>query len=403
MNQSKSKIIIVSAQPIQNPRTWQLLAEYDQVEMLMAYCTLPDPKLWERGGEYINKTVFDLPMLEGYPWVKLKNFSPLPQMGTFWGLMNLGLIKLVPKYDVCLVHGHSYFSFWLAIFMAKFTRKKLLVSSDATYIEGSQTSLSENNQKPSWKNKLKKKIFPYFYNHFLDGLVVPSTAAQNFQLSLGVQENKIFVAPYVVDNELIKTIAEQTDRNKLRAEWQIPEDALIVVFCAKFLPRKSPQDLLQAFSKVTVPNSYLVLVGDGPLKESLETEVKQLNIEEKVRFLGLVKYSELPNVYTASDILVHPAEWEPYGLIVNEAMICGIPVIVSNRVGAGYDLVQEGVTGYTYPCKDVEALARLLNQVLSDRLLLKSLGQAAQKRMETWSSKEHIEAIIKAVKTITKY
>jgi glycosyltransferase involved in cell wall biosynthesis len=403
MNQSKSKIIIVSAEPIQNPRTWQLLAQSDEVEMLMAYCTLPDPKLWEKGGEYINKNVFDLPMLEGYPWVKLKNFSPLPQMGKFWGLMNLGLITLVPKYDVCLVHGHSYISFWLAIFMAKFTGKKLLVSSDATYIEGSQTSLSENNQKLSWKNKLKKRIFPYFYNHFLDGLVVPSTAAKNFQLSLGVQENKIFVAPYVVDNELIKTIAEQTDQNKLRAEWQIPEDALIVVFCAKFLPRKSPEDLLQAFSKVTVPNSYLVLVGDGPLKESLEAKVKQLNIEEKVRFLGLVKYSELPNVYTASDLLVHPAEWEPYGLIVNEAMICGIPVIVSDRVGAGYDLVQEGVTGYTYPCKDVEALAKLLNQVLGDRPLLKSLGEAAQKRMETWSSKEHIEVIIKAVETITKY
>jgi glycosyltransferase involved in cell wall biosynthesis len=110
-----------------------------------------------------------------------------------------------------------------------------------------------------------------------------------------------------------------------------------------------------------------------------------------------VKYSKLPEVYAASDLLVHPAEWEPYGLIVNEAMVCGVPVIVSDRVGASCDLVQEGVTGFTYPWGKVEKLAELLRETLSDRQRMQWLGQAAQQRMQTWSSRENAEGTLEAI------
>ncbi|MFM9785843.1 glycosyltransferase, partial [Streptomyces scabiei] len=83
-------------------------------------------------------------------------------------------------------------------------------------------------------------------------------------------------------------------------------------------------------------------VGDGPLRLALEALATDLNIRQQVIFTGLVPYNELPSYYALASVLVIPAEHEPYGLPVNEAMICGTPVITSNAVGAAGDLIEEG-------------------------------------------------------------
>jgi len=206
--------------------------------------------------------------------------------------------------------------------------------------------------------------------------------------------------PYTVDDQLVSKIAGNTNRENIRNAWGISVDAKVVVFCGKFIHRKRPVDLIIAFAKANIENSYLIMVGDDPLVEKLNREVRELGIEGQVRFLGFVKYSELPEVYVSSDILVHPAEWEPYGLPVNEAMVCGIPVIVSDRVGAGYDLVEEGITGFSYPCGNVDALTKILQKILTDRKALKDMGAAVIVRMKTWTSRESVEAHLKAIKKI---
>jgi glycosyltransferase involved in cell wall biosynthesis len=177
----------------------------------------------------------------------------------------------------------------------------------------------------------------------------------------------------------------------------VPEDAVVAIFCAKFLERKRPLDAVRAFAKANVPGSYLVMVGGGPLAASLKEEVARLGIGERVRFTGLVKYSRLAEFYAASDVLVFPSEHEPYGLPVNEAMICGIPAIVSDRVGAGHDLVEDGKTGFKYHRGDVDELAGLLERCLADRELLRTMGEAARRRMQGWSPRENADATIRGV------
>src|SRR6266404_3368904 len=110
----------------------------------------------------------------------------------------------------------------------------------------------------------------------------------------------------------------------------------------------------------------------------------------------MVKYSRLPEFYAASDVLVFPSEHEPYGLPVNEAMICGVPVIASDRVGAAQDLIREGETGFTYPCGDVDRLATILREILVADALRQRMGEAARLRMLTWSAKENAEATLAA-------
>jgi glycosyltransferase involved in cell wall biosynthesis len=248
-----------------------------------------------------------------------------------------------------------------------------------------------------WKAVLKKRFLPFLYNRVADMVLVPSTASKRFICSLGVAEDRVVITPYVVDNHRIAEAASRADRAETRRAWQVPQHCVALVFCAKFIARKRPADALRAFASAGVPDSYLIMVGDGPLGEALKSEAAQLGIADRVRFLGLVNYSRLPDVYRASDALIFPSEHEPYGLPVNEAMICGIPAIVSDRVGAGYDLVEEGKTGFVYPCGDVERLATILKEILPDRARLKKMGEAARSRMQTWSPRENAEATFDAI------
>lgn len=384
-----TRVLLVSSQPIQNAEPLRMMARDPRVEMLTAYCSLPDARLW-RGDENLTKAAFDIPMLDGYSWEQVRNYSPSARLGKFYGLINPGVMALVSRYDCCVVYGHAYVSFWLAICTAKLLGKPVLLGTDATYID-------PHNGGAAWKASLKKKVLPFLYNHVADLVLVPSTASKRFICSLGVKEERVALTPYVVDNDYIAATAARSDPKKTREEWRIPDAAAVAILCAKFLPRKRPQDALEAFARAGVEDSYLVMVGDGPLGDSLKEQAERLGIAERVRFTGLVKYSRLAEFYAASDVLLFTSEHEPYGLPVNEAMICGIPAIVSDRVGAGYDLVEDGKTGYVYPCGDVAALARILREVLPDHLLLKAMGERARTRLTSWSPRDNAEATILAV------
>lgn len=386
---AKPTALLVSSQPIQNAASLQQMARNTRLDVLTAYCSLPDAKLW-RDAEHLNKAAFDLPMLEGYDWTYVPNRSPLPRLGKFYGLINPGIIGLVAKSDCCIIYGHAYVSFWLAIATAKLLGKPVLLGTDAT-------SLQSHFGAANWKSSLKKKLFPFLYNRVANLVLVPSTASRQFICSLGVAADRVALTPYVVDNDAIAAIAETADRRAIRAEWQIPESATVAVFCAKFIERKRPHDALRAFAQAGLTNSYLVMIGDGPLRDELHREAERLKISDRVRFIGMVKYSRLPEIYAASDVLVFPSEHEPYGLPVNEAMICGIPAIASDRVGASLDLIEQGKTGFVYPCGDEAALADILRTVLSDSQLLKQMGEAARRRIATWSPRENAEATVRAV------
>jgi glycosyltransferase involved in cell wall biosynthesis len=214
---------------------------------------------------------------------------------------------------------------------------------------------------------------------------------------MGLSPDRIVVTPYVIDNDWFADRARLFDRTQIRQAWGIPPEALVVLFCAKFLPRKRPLDVIRAFAQADIEDAYLVLAGDGPLREQMADLCEKIGVLGKVKFIGIVPYSELPGVYSAADLLVVASSHEPWGLPVNEAMVCGTPVIVSDRVGARYDLVQEGETGFVYPCGDVQALAKIFREVLPDRERLKRMGEAARKRMKTWSPKENVEAFVQAV------
>jgi glycosyltransferase involved in cell wall biosynthesis len=95
--------------------------------------------------------------------------------------------------------------------------------------------------------------------------------------------------------------------------------------------------------------------------------------------------------------MVLPSVYDAFGVVVNEAMLCGCPVATSDHVGAARDLIENGRTGFVYPCGDIDALAAILRQALENRVGLSEMGGAARTRMESWSPRENIDATIAAI------
>jgi glycosyltransferase involved in cell wall biosynthesis len=396
MSNDKYRILVIAAKPMpyMTP-VYRLLAQQPQLEILVAYCHMQGAQLG-LDEEFGVEVEWDIPLLTGYPWVEVKNLSPQPGLNRFWGLVNWDLWKLVSshKFDCIVIYtGYVYASFWIVAVAAKLFKKGFIFSTDMSSIAP--------RDRASWKARLKPWILPQLYG-LGDRIIVSNSLGKQVLQRLGLPEDRVLLTPSCVDNEGWRDRASQVNPQAVRAAWNLPSNAPIVLFCAKFQPWKRPLDLLRAFAQAGVADAYLLLAGDGPQREELETEAQTLQISDRVKFLGFLNQSQLPSAYCIADLFVLPSEYEPFGMVVGEAMLCGCAVAVSDRVGARVDLVIPGKTGFIYPCGEIEALAAILREWLPQREHLKQIGQSARSRMDTWSPRENVAAIVGGVESLLK-
>jgi glycosyltransferase involved in cell wall biosynthesis len=371
------------------------MAQHPVLDIQVAFCSLQgaEPGIDPEFGVEIN---CEKRLLEGYPWVLVQNRSPRPGLRRFFGLLNPGLWDLIRSggFDaVAVFTGYMYASFWITAAAAKVYRKPLLFGTDITTLR----PLDEK----AWKARLKPVLAPLIFR-MTDVLGVGSTAGQDLMRGLGIPEERIVLTPFVVNNDWWTDQALYVDRAAVRQKWGVPADSPVVLFCAKLQPWKRPLDLLSAFARANVAQAYLVYAGEGPLRKQLEAEALALGVADRVRMLGFVNHSQLPEIYCAGDVLVVPSEQDACPVVVCEAMLCGTPVVLSDEVKGRFELVTHGKTGFIYPCGNIEELAALLRQALEDRERLRLLGVAARQRMETWSPHENVEAWAGAFETAVR-
>ena len=397
MTQDRNRVVFVCSHPVQYmAQVFRGMAQHPKLDIMVAYCSLQGA---DRGvdPEFGIELAWDVPLLDGYPWVLIQNRSLRPGLGRFWGLLNPGLWKLVRagEFDAVVIFtGYLYATFWIGAAAAKRNRKALLFASDAHELR------SRGQQ--AWKARFKKWFWPRLFR-LADIVIVPSSRSVQLMCSLGIPPERVVLTPYVVHNNWWLERAGEVDRAAVRRHWSVPECAPAVLFCAKLQPWKRPQDLLRAFARANVPDAYLVYAGEGPMRPELQAEAATLGVADRVRFLGFANQSQLPAVYRASDLLVLPSEYEPFGVVVNEAMLCGCAVAVSDRVGAGYDLVRPGETGFIFPCGDTDALAQIFREALPAPERLQQIGAAARRRLESWSPRENIEAMVQAIERAKQF
>ena len=383
------RVLFVCGHPVQymSPLL-RRMAQHPRLEISTAYCRL-------RGAEpgvdpdFGVKIQWDIPLLDGYDWVEV------PNKGTdsegFWGLYNPGIWKLVREgnFDaVFCVTGYRRASFWITFFASKVSGSAFLFGTDTT-------KLAPRDSK-KWKLPVKRLFWPLLFR-LASQVFAPCTGTCDLMRSLGIPDERVTLVPNVVDNDWWIAQSARVDREAVRASWGVGPNTSIIVFSAKLQPWKRPQDLLQAFARAKLSDSLLLFAGEGPLRETLQSEAIRLGCSDRVRFLGFVNQSQLPACYTAADLLVLPSEYEPFGLVVNEAMLCGCMAVTSDQAGASRDLIAPVDPSFIYPCGDVDALAALLRRAFSDRQHLARLRIAAGERMKTWSPQEYVDGTVVAV------
>jgi glycosyltransferase involved in cell wall biosynthesis len=390
MAERRYRVLLIATHAVQySSPSFREMARHPRLDIQVAYLNLQKSQgaIDEDFGVEVK---WDVPLFEGYPWTDVPNRARRPSLDKFFGLVNPALWTMIRtgNYDAVVIYtGYRCASFWFAMFASKLSGTPIFFGADAT---GLKPRLGG-----AWKARVKHRLWPFIFG-LADQVIVPSTGTFQMMRSLGIPADRISLTPYVVDNDWWKAQAAQVERLQVRAAWQIPPAAPVILFCAKLQPWKRPLDLLRAFAKSGVANTFLVFAGEGPLKPDLQREAETLGVANRVRFLGFMNQTQLPAVYCASDLFILPSEYDAFGVVVNESMLCGCAVAVSDHVGAGPDLVHKE-NGFIFPTGDVEALAALIREAVADPEKLRQMGLESKRIMQTWSLRENTQGLIDAI------
>ncbi len=287
---------------------------------------------------------WDVPLLDGFQSTFLENAARRPSVNTFWGCHTPDIGDIIRRrgFDAFIVHGWYTRSFWQA--MTACWRARTRPSSCAATRAfrrrapaggGSSSARSSACSSPG-------------------STATSSSASARVPISChyGADPDRCFPAPHAVDNEFFASRAERArlDRPRIRSGLGLPDSAVVFLFTGRFIDRKRPEMFVRAVAaaaKQTARPIAGLMVGDGPLRKETESLVERLGAP--VRFAGFLNQTEIVRAYVASDVLVVPSTWETWGLVVNEAMACGLPAVVTEGVGCAGDLVAPGVTGEVVP------------------------------------------------------
>jgi glycosyltransferase involved in cell wall biosynthesis len=340
---------------------------------------------------------WDVPLLDGY------RHEFLPHLGSgsglsFWRPWTFGLRARLRRgrFDALWVHGYAHRGCIAGIAAAKSLGIPVM-------LRGESNLLCETDDR--LKLGLKRIAMPALLRT-IDGLLAIGRLNREYYLHYGVEAGRIFPMPYAVDNEFFRTTAEQArpHRQRLRAELGLHPGRAVILFASKMQPHKRAGDLLEAYARMasggaTEPAACLVFAGDGQQRAQLERRALSLK-PDSIHFIGFRNQSELPALYDLCDVFVLPSEHEPWGLVINEVMNAGKPVIVSDRVGAGPDLVEDGVNGFVFPARDVGALANRLQRMIESPEHRAAMGARAIEKVARFGFDADRDGLLSALDSI---
>jgi len=381
-------LAILTTHPIQyQVPLWQALAKDGRVPFEVWYLTSHATKP-ARDPEFGREFAWDLDTLAGYPH-KFLDVAPAATPGSFWNCrLREKLRERLGESGarVLWIQGWQVAAYWQAVSEAK-------AGGVEVWLRGESNDLAPT---PAWKMPIKRMALKWLFKR-IDRFLYIGSANRRLYQKFDVPNEKLFPAPYAVDNE---RFAEQANRLRdsrlaIRDSWNIPRDAFVVLFCGKFIPKKRPMDLVAAaqllrseqggkregrsgLTSARLPLSpaapHLLFAGSGELGRQLRTACSVAYDAEsssgspvtgqsslpRASFAGFLNQKEISRAYVAADVLVLPSDYsETWGLVVNEAMASGLPCIISDHCGCAEDLGTISPNAI-YDCGNVESLARAL-------------------------------------------
>jgi glycosyltransferase involved in cell wall biosynthesis len=378
----KRRVAVVNSHPIQYfaPLYAYITANSD-IEVTALYCS--DFSLRDAVDPGFKTAVkWDVDLTSGY---RVKFLGPAARSRTPGGFFSLICPQIWKEirtggYDAVWLHGYAYAAYVLAFLAAS--------SRGVPVFMRSETHLGLARQ--PWRQALRDGLLSRWYRH-VDAFLAIGSANREYYLALGAPAERVFHVPYSVDNARFEAAAEQgrAIRAQTRQRLGLHPSRPVVLFASKFMRRKRPDDVVDAVAQLQRDGFEvdLLMVGSGEMETALREQVARLDVRG-VAFAGFVNQAELPAVYAACDVFVLPSTDEPWGLVVNEVMCAGLPVVVSSEIGCARDLVVDEHNGRQFPAGDTRALAQALHWVLSDPPRCARLGQHSRELIRRWGYAE---------------
>lgn len=236
--------------------------------------------------------------------------------------------------------------------------------------------------RPAWVRALKRVVLRAVVPQAA-GWLVPGRLAREHIVRYGADPAGIVELPLTVDVEALAAVAGELAgrRAGIRERLGIAPGAVVVLSVGRLIPFKGFDVLLRAVAGSKAP-LHLVLAGAGPLEQELRAEAGRLGVA--ATFAGFVEGEALHELFAAADVFALLSRREVWGVAVNEAMAFGLPLVLSDAVGAAGDLLGDGENGVLVPSEDVGAAARALERLAADPALRNELGAASRRRIEDW-------------------
>jgi glycosyltransferase involved in cell wall biosynthesis len=295
------------------------------------------------------------------------------------------------KFDVLIVNGWQDLACQMAFFLCKLTGRKYIIWSESTI-----------NEK-SWRRTLTLPLVKILVRGADACIAIGSRSKEYFEI-LGADPKKIFVAYYTVDiRHFIKgSTINQNERHLIKNKLGIRTSNMIL-YVGQFIERKGISYLLRAYKKLREKTSdtSLLLVGYGPQKDFLMERVKKKKIEDVI-FMDHVELSQMPKMYAIADVFVLPSSEETWGLVINEAMAAGLPIITTNKVGASEDLVDDGRNGFVIPARNSRALEAALKRLFGSPKLRSKMSGESRKIISSFTPENSARSFAAAIEYTLK-
>ncbi|MDB5298975.1 MAG: glycosyltransferase [Phycisphaerales bacterium] len=332
---------------------------------------------------------WDIPLIDGYEHRFLERTADLSRPRTV-ALPQARQLLADGKFDAVMIHGYTHAFERDVVRAARALRLPVLM-------RGEFTDVTPDTGRTRIKSLVRDFYLKWFYRHVDVFCYIGEEARLHLQRR-GIDKDRMFFSPYSVDTALFENQRAQFDRRRAREELGIDDGQTAVLFSGKLIPRKEPLLLVNALALLPDRQRVsLIVVGEGELRQQVESEARAL-LGTRLTMAGFVNQSRIGKYFMAADVFVLPSKFETWGLVVNEAMQFGLPVIASSMVGCHKDLIVSGKTGFTFPMGDSEALSARIGQLADDRDLSRRMGRDARSHVARYSDEASAAGIVAALR-----
>ena len=338
---------------------------------------------------------WDVPLLEGYRFVFVKNWRKNQSMDTrFLNAFNPGIIGELrkSKSKIVVINSWAYATDWLVLIFAPLFGKKIWLRTE--------NPINKELNKSTFIRFFKKILLKHILFRFvIDKFLFIGTRNKKFYEYYGVTDESRFVfTPYCVDNNSMNTkyLELKQEKDKIRKKLGIPSDKKIILFTGKYIIQKQPLDLLKAFQLLPNDEFALIMVGEGELRSPMQQFIETHKLSG-VMLTGFVNQSEIWEYYIAADVFVMCSNSETWGLSVNEAMNFHLPVVVSEASGCSADLVKSGKNGFVFKEGNIEELAATIKKATDNKDINSEMGEASASIIQDYTIDIVSNNILKAL------